>query len=91
MPRPCKRRRIRGRPQSILFKPAGVPASTLQKIILTLAEFEALRLHDGLGKNQASCAEMMNISQPTFYRIISSARRKTAEAITSGKSIEINK
>ncbi len=89
MPRPCKRRRIRGRPGSNLFKPAGVPASSLETVDLSLAEFEALRLHDYQGKDQQESAEMMDISQPTFYRLISSARKKVAEAITTGSAIEI--
>ena len=38
MPRPCKRRRVRGRPNSSYFKPAGIPINSLEESILTIDE-----------------------------------------------------
>jgi len=46
MPRPCKRRRVRGRPNSSYFKPAGIRMTELEESILTMPEFEAIRLVD---------------------------------------------
>lgn len=91
MPRPHKRRRIRGNPHATYFKPAGIPARTLEQVNLSLAEFEALRLKDFEGLEQSICAEHMQISQPTFHRLLLIARKKIAEALVGGKSIGIEK
>jgi len=91
MPRPCIRRRIRGRPNASYFKPAGIPASQLEEATLSLDEFEALRLIDSRGTNQSEAAKSMNISQPTLSRILSTARRKLAHAICNGQAIKIKK
>lgn len=60
-----------------------------EEMILTIDEFEAVRLKDLEGFDQEVCAEMMDISQPTFHRLVISARRKIADALTHGKSIKI--
>ncbi len=89
MPRPCKRRRVRGRPNSSYFKPAGVRKVDLEEAILTVDEFEAIRLKDLLNLEQNECAGKMNISQPTFHRLILLARKKIADAIVNSKAIKI--
>ena len=91
MPRPRLRRRIRGRPCVNYFKPAGQRIVNLDDVILNKAEFEALRLKDLKGLPQDECARQMEVSQPTFHRILLSARKKTSEAIIKGKAIKIIK
>jgi len=46
MPRPCRQRRVRGRPNSSYFKPAGIRMINLEESQLSLPEFEAIRLVD---------------------------------------------
>ena len=89
MPRPCKRRRVGGRPNSSYFKPAGIRKIELEESVLAVDEFEAVRLKDYLNLDQNECAEKMNISQPTFHRLVLSARKKIADAIVNGKAIKI--
>ena len=89
MPRPFKKRRICSRPNSNYFKPAGIPKSELQEIILTPDEFEAMKLIDLDKTSQLEASEKMNISQPTLSRILSSARNKIADSIINGKAIKI--
>lgn len=89
MSRPPCCRRVSGPPQCGLFKPAGVPASTLEEVVLTLDELEALRLADLEGQYQEQAAEKMNISRQTFGRIIESSRHKVAEALIHGKVLRI--
>jgi len=60
-----------------------------EEMILSVDEFEAVRLKDLEGFDQESCAEKMDISQPTFHRLVVSARRKIADALTHGKTIKI--
>jgi len=61
----------------------------LKEISLNVEEFEALRLKDFEGLDQTVCAKKMKISQPTFYRVISSARKKISDAIINAKAIKI--
>ena len=89
MPRPCKRRFVSEVPEISFFKPAGVRMRDLEEVVLTVEEFEALKLKDVEDLDQVSCAERMNISQPTFHRILNSARKKVADAIIYGKAIRI--
>ena len=62
---------------------------SLGKRDLGLDELEAIRLADMLGLSQAEAASMMNISQPTFNRILASARRTAAECFVSGLAMRI--
>ena len=91
MPRPRRCRRICFTPYVTYFKPAGVPMRNLEEMELSIDEFEATRLKDLLGMEQADAAKKMNISQPTFCRLIFSARKKIADALVNGKSIKIEK
>lgn len=91
MPRPRLRRKIRGNPKSSYFKPAGIRIRELQETLLTMEEFEAVRLKDFEQFDQKIAAEKMQISQPTFHRIILSARKKISDAIINGKAIKIKK
>jgi len=52
MPRPRRRRRVQSEPVVTYFKPAGVKMVDLEESILTVSEFEAVRLKDLLGLNQ---------------------------------------
>jgi predicted DNA-binding protein (UPF0251 family) len=89
MPRPRHFRRVAFQPDVTFFKPAGVRITALETIVLTMEEFEAVRLKDFLGLEQETAAQKMNISQPTFYRLITSARRKIADALINGKAIRV--
>lgn len=56
---------------------------------MTLDEFEAIRLASLDGLYQEEAAAEMNISRPTFSRIIQSAHRKMADALVHGKALRI--
>lgn len=89
MPRPFCPRRIAGRPAAPIFKPVGIPLRELDEVVMALDEFEALRLADLDGMYQEQAAEQMNVSRPTFSRIVDSAHRKMADAIVHGKALRI--
>ena len=89
MPRPRRCRRVWLEPDVTYFKPAGVRMINLEESILTVDEFEAVRLKDLEGLNEEAAARKMNISQPTFNRLVTSARKKIADAIVHGKAIKI--
>jgi predicted DNA-binding protein (UPF0251 family) len=56
---------------------------------MTLDEFEALRLADLDGLYQEQAADAMNVSRPTFGRVLETARRKMADALVHGKALRI--
>jgi len=89
MPRPRIPRRVWNEPNVTYFKPAGVNMRQLAQVILTVDEFEAVRLKDCEGMEQVKAANKMKISQPTFQRLLLSARKKMADALVNGKAIKI--
>ncbi len=90
MPRPRHMRRVRFGPNVDYFKPRGIPVSDLSIVDLNVEELEAIRLHDHENKEQIEAAKKMNVSQPTFHRILEEARKKIAEALVNGKAIRIH-
>ena len=89
MARPMQCRRVGSMPESNYFKPRGIPLSMLEEVILTVDEFEAIRLADLDSLYQEQAAQDMKVSRPTFGRIIESAHKKVAEALVKGKALKI--
>ncbi|HOR01910.1 MAG TPA: DUF134 domain-containing protein [Candidatus Woesebacteria bacterium] len=90
MVRPKNPRRLRFNPEVFYFKPRGVPLSVLEEVELLPDELEALKLHDVDKLDQVAAAKKMNVSQPTFGRILDKAYKKIATAIIKGKAIKIS-
>ena len=80
---------VRAEPGVTYFKPRAVPLTYLEEVVLTVTEFEALRLADLDGLGQETCAKRMGVSQPTFNRTLQSARQKISDAVINGKAIKI--
>jgi predicted DNA-binding protein (UPF0251 family) len=91
MGRPHICRKIKSNPNFTYFKPKGSPLSQLEEVILQVDEFEAIRLKDLERLEQEECAKKMNISQPTFHRLVVSARKKISDAIINGKAIKVER
>jgi predicted DNA-binding protein (UPF0251 family) len=89
LPRPFCHRLVAGLPAAPVFKPAGTPRVLLAEVVMTLDEFEALRLADLEKLYHERAAEQMRVSRPTFSRIIDSARTKIADALVHGKALRI--
>ena len=87
--RPKRCRKVCGSPDPRCFKPRGIPSSELEANVLSLDEFEAMRLADLEEMYHEDAARMMDISRQTFGRILSSARKKTADAIVNVKLLAI--
>ena len=82
-------RRVSYIPSVNYFKPAGIQLRYLEEVSLTVEEIEAIRLKDIEDLEQEQCAEKMNVSRTTYIRILDSARKKIADALTKGKAILI--
>ncbi|OAN12568.1 hypothetical protein A3K86_17505 [Photobacterium jeanii] len=89
MPRPKLARRIGCRPAYSCFKPNGVPMSELAHNQLAADELEALRLVDLQGLQQQPAAEQLGVSRQTLGNILSSARKKVAQALVEGMALEL--
>ncbi len=87
MGRRKRRRWVRETPNNFYF--ANEDPSFEESIILTISEFESMRLKHYLNLDQKTAADEMGISQPTFSRILESAHQKTTQALIEGKNIKI--
>ena len=89
MTRPKQFRKVCCKPEYNYFKPVGIKKRHLEEVNLTVDEYEALRLKDSEKLSQKEAAKKMDISQPTFYRLIKKAREKISNALINGKAIKI--
>jgi len=89
MARPRNPRQVHALPQTDYFKPRGIPLRQLAEVTLAVEELEALRLADLEGMEQSEAAQQMQVSRPTFSRIIAAARAKVADALVNGKALRI--
>ena len=83
-----KIRYIQKMPDILQFSPRG-KAGRPDEVELKIDEYEAIKLADYQGYNQAEGAMAMGISRPSFGRILRSARHSIADALSSGKIIRI--
>lgn len=90
MSRPHKERRIEQLPPITHYKPAGIPLRNLDEVILNIEEMEAIRLADIEQLDQATAAERMDISRPTFHRIVNRAHQKIASALWQGYALRVD-
>ena len=66
------------------FNPSG-PQAKPETIYLEPAELEAFRLVDLEGLSQEEAGGKMGVSRGTVWRLLESARKKTAQALTEGR------
>ena len=93
MPRPrvCLCPGIKFEPNTVYFKPQGVPMRHLQEVELSIEEIEAYRLRYINDLEQKGAAKKMHTSPSTYQRILYSAYKKIADALINGKAIRIIK
>jgi len=65
------------------------PKTTANPILIEPAELEALRLVDLEGLSQEQAGTKMGISRGTIWRLLQSARRKVAQALTEGRPLTV--
>ncbi len=87
--RPQKTRWIKCLPGERCFRPKCKKPGELEGVCLTIDEFEAIRLNDLEDMTHAQAARRMNVSRPTFTRILMSAHRKVADGLVNVKAIRI--
>jgi predicted DNA-binding protein (UPF0251 family) len=89
MVRPQKERGIKEPPRVQSFKPIGIPGAFIDRIDVTIDEFEAIRLADVEGLDHQEASERIGISRSTFSRLVERAHKKIAEALVNVKELFI--
>lgn len=89
MPRPRKWRTVCSLPQSNRFGPLDAPVNAENFIIMTVDEYETIRLIDLNGLTQEECANQMDIARTTVQGIYNEARKKVADFLVNGKLLMI--
>ncbi len=90
MARPKKNRLVYSMPSCEGFVPLGYQADgAVETVMMTIDEYETIRLIDLSRLTQESCAERMGISRPTVTNIYESARQKLADALINEKLLLI--
>lgn len=94
MPRPRKNRRICSVPASVEFVPhlegtGEIPQDLKDTVIMTMDEYEAIRLIDHEHFSQEQCSEFMQVAGTTVQQIYASARSKLARMLVDGASLRI--
>jgi predicted DNA-binding protein (UPF0251 family) len=58
-------------------------------VVIEQAEIEALRLVDLEGLSQEETGVRMGVSRGTIWRLLQSARKKIAQALTEGRPVHV--
>jgi len=89
MARPKSCRRISSYPDHWVFKADNLDDEPLE-ILLSIDEFECIRLIDREGLTQEECAKAMGVSRPTVTAIYTEARKKLALLLVDGRPLRIS-
>lgn len=88
MPRPRKCRKVCQMPRTQEFRPVGAGENQGQ-VVMTVDEYEAIRLIDRQGFSQEACSSYMGVARTTVQLIYNSARKKLADALVEGLPLRI--
>jgi len=89
MPRPRKWRRVCSLPDVNRFGPLDFAVEKEHVVIMSVDEYETIRLIDLEGLSQEECASLMHVARTTVQGIYQEARKKIAESLVNGKVLRI--
>lgn len=90
MPRPKKWRKVCCMPRNTEFAPVGVGVQPGDTVIMTVDEYETIRLIDYEGFTQEACAGYMAIARTTVQQIYNDARKKLSATLVEGRLLQIS-
>ncbi len=88
VPRPKKCRKVCQMPAAREFRPVGEDGAA-GAVILSVDEYESIRLIDRQGFSQEECASYMQVARTTVQMIYNNARKKLADALVEGRPLRI--
>ncbi len=87
MPRPRKCRRVCCLPEHDYFAPQK--ESEKGEIIMTVEEYETIRLIDFENFSQEECSEYMHVARTTVQQTYNDARKKLSQMLVRGCALKI--
>ena len=88
MPRPRKWRNVCRMPDCSRFGPLE-PSRHGDPVVMSVDEYETIRLIDLQGLTQEGCAAQMNVARTTVQGIYNEARKKLADSLVNGRPLLI--
>lgn len=89
MPRPKKWKKVCSMPEINKFGPLNSSDCQVNYIVMTIEEYETIRLIDYENLKQEDAAEHMKVARTTVQGIYDSARKKIADSIINGRILVI--
>lgn len=89
MPRTKMQRRVCELPRFVKFSSTGAEDSGGDAVVMSVEEYEAIRLIDREGMTQEECAKYMQVARTTVQQIYADARKKLAELLVEGRPLLI--
>lgn len=89
MARPRKCRRVCRVPEKKWYGPLGTSVEKDNVLIMSVEEYEVIRLIDWVGLTQEECALRMNVARTSVQRLYDNARKKMADSFVNGKLIKV--
>lgn len=89
MARPRKGRRVCCLPRQHRFGALDPAQRSPAQVVMTVEEYETIRLIDGEGMTQEACARTMAVGRTTVQGMYDSARRKMAKLLVEGSDLLI--
>ncbi|MCG2712534.1 MAG: DUF134 domain-containing protein [Candidatus Omnitrophica bacterium] len=84
-----KTRWIKCEPGERCFRPQCNSSKQLDGVVMSIDEFEAIRLSHLEGLTQEQVSKKMKVHRSTISRILESAHKKIADALVNIKAIKI--
>ncbi len=91
MARPQRNRKICSEPKYTSFAPVSASSGRSgEGVVLSVDEYEAIRLIDCIGLTQEQCAKHMGVARTTVTEIYDKARHKIALMLIEGRDLKID-
>jgi len=87
--RPRKCRKVCCMPVCTRFGPLDLVNGGNNCVVMTVDEYETIRLIDLEGLNQEECSNQMNVARTTVQSIYDNARKKLSDSLVNGKVLRI--
>ena len=89
MPRPRKGKKVCCLPDINLYGPLKLQQENNKCILMSVEEYETIRLIDLEKLTQEECGERMQVARTTIQKIYTGAREKVAESLVNGCILKI--